>query len=206
MSEAQPLDSGVRPWAASRSSFDWASIARANPGAGWGTAANSALQIVDSVLGELGNPVGVASYRPAHATGEDFLHNYLGNLGIPIELYPNFPATAPTILLTQSAAADPGIILKIEERLRAGANVIVTSGFLKAMQGKGFERLAEWQATGSTIAIDQYFDGFGAGNGVALSEAGTPTGSCCSRKYASTPRQLGDHSRSGRRQGLPMVL
>src|SRR3990170_5843424 len=50
--------------------------------------------------------VSVASYRPPHATGEDFLHNYIGNLGIPIELYPAFPSNAATILLTESAAAN----------------------------------------------------------------------------------------------------
>ena len=50
--------------------------------------------------------------------------------------------------------------------------MIVTSGFLEATQGHGFEQLAEWQATGHTIAIDQYFDGFGAGNGTELKEAG----------------------------------
>ena len=174
MSEAKPLDPGTRPWADQPTSFNWKAIARQHPGAGWGTAANAALDLADQVLGELGRPVGVASYRPPHATGEDFLHNYIGNLGVPIELYPAFPSNADTILLTQSAAADADIIRKIEERLRAGAKVIVTSGFLKAMQGRGFERLAEWEATGNRIAIDQYFDGYGAGNGVPLSEAGKP--------------------------------
>ena len=172
MSEAKPLDPGTRPWAGMAPSLDWDAIARAHPGAGWGTAANAALELADSVLGELGKPVGIASYRPAHATGEDFLHNYIGNLGVPIELYPAFPSHADTILLTQSAAADPEIIAKVDERLRAGARVIVTSGFLKAMQGRGFERLAEWEATGNKISIDRYFDGFGAGNGVPLTEAG----------------------------------
>lgn len=172
MSEAQAIDGGERPWAAAQTSLDWDSIARARPGAGWGTAANEALNAVDAVLGELGKPVGIASYRPAHATGEDFLHNYIGNLGVPIELHPTFPSQADIILLTQSAAADPEIIAKIDERLRAGAKVIVTSGFLKATQGKGFERLAEWDATGNRIAIDQYFDGYGAGNGIPLTEAG----------------------------------
>lgn len=38
--------------------------------------------------------------------------------------------------------------------------------------GQGFEQLAEWRATGHTIAINQYFDGFGAGNGKELSEPG----------------------------------
>jgi hypothetical protein len=174
MSEGKPLDPGSRPWAAMRTSFDWTAIGHAHPSAGWGTAAGSALQIADSVLGELGKPVGVAAYRPPHASGEDFLHNYIGNIGVPIELYPSFPTHADTILLTQSAAADPQIVARIEERLRAGAKVIVTSGFLKATQGKGFGHLAEWEATGHTIAIDQYFDGYGAGNGVPLFEAGRP--------------------------------
>jgi hypothetical protein len=124
------------------------------------------------VLGDLGKPVGVASYRPPHATGEDFLHNYIGNLGVPIELYPEYPGSAGTILLTQSAAADPQIIAKIQRSLASGAKVIVTSGFVSAMQGRGFGDLAEWQPTGHTIAIDRYFDGFGAGNGTELKEAG----------------------------------
>ena len=131
------------------------------------------------MLGYLGKPVGIASYRPPHATGEDFLHNYIGNLGVPIELYPDYPSDAHTILLTQAAATDPQIIAKINASLHAGASVIVTSGFLEAMQagpstssGQGFDQLAEWQATGHTIAINQYFDGFGAGNGKELSEPG----------------------------------
>jgi hypothetical protein len=173
MSEAAAVDALDRPWSGQRTSFDWNAIAHEHPGAGWGTAANAALDIADNVLGALGHPVGIASYRPPHASGEDFLHNYLGNLGIPIELYPSFPSNADTVLLTQAAATDPDIIAKVEERLRAGADVIVTSGFLEATQGKGFERLAEWQATGHTIAIDQYFDGFGAGNGTPLVESGS---------------------------------
>lgn len=175
MSDPKPVDAGIRPWADMRTSFDWKAIARQHPGAGWGTAANAALAMADGVLGELGRPVGVASYRPPHATGEDFLHNYIGNLGVPIELNPDFPSNANAILLTEAASADADIIRKIDERLRAGAKVVITSGFLKAMQGRGFERLAEWQATGNKIAIDEYFDGYGAGNGVPLIEAGKPT-------------------------------
>jgi len=172
MSEAAPATAGERPWANAATTFDWDAIAGKHPNAGWATAANEALHIADRVVGELGNPVGVASYRPPHATGEDFLHNYMGNLGVPIELSPQYPAGAKTILLTQSAAADEAIISKVRLSLKGGAKVIVTSGFLQAMQGKGFEDLAEWQATGHTIAIDRYFDGFGAGNGTELKEAG----------------------------------
>ena len=179
MAEDAPAPAGTRPWAKQKTTFDWDTIARAHPNAGWATAADAALHEVDAVLGDLGNPVGIASYRPPHATGEDFLHNYIGNLGVPIELYPDYPSDAHTILLTQAAATDPQIIAKINASLHAGASVIVTSGFLEAMQagpstssGQGFEQLAEWQATGHTIAINQYFDGFGAGNGKELSEPG----------------------------------
>jgi len=168
MAEAEPASSGSRPWAGQPTSFRWTGGSK-----GWANAADQALQIADGVLGQLGKSVGIASYRPPHATGEDFLHNYIGNLGVPIELYPDYPSDAHTILLTQAAATDPHIIAKINASLHAGASIIVTSGFLEAMQGRGFDQLAEWQSTGHTIAINQYFDGFGAGNGKDLSEPGT---------------------------------
>jgi hypothetical protein len=172
MASDRPAVAGERPWANMHTSFDWKAIAAAHPNAGWANAANAALHIADTALEGLGKPVGVASYRPPHASGEDFLHNYIGNLGVPIELYPDYPAAAHTILLTQAATTDPKIISKIDASLRRGANVIVTSGFLEATQGRGFEQLAEWHATGHTVSIDQYFDGFGAGNGTELKETG----------------------------------
>ena len=167
MASDKSAAAGARPWAKQATSFRWPVGA-----GGWASAANEALHIVDDALGQLGNPVGVASYRPPHATGEDFLHNYIGNLGVPIELYPAYPAGARTILLTQAAASDPRIIAEIEASLRGGANVIVTSGFLEAMQGRGFEQLAEWHVTGHVVSIDRYFDGFGAGAGTELKETG----------------------------------
>jgi hypothetical protein len=168
MASDTPAVPGNRPWAKQATSFRWPAAG----GSGWASAANQALHTADAVLGELGNPVGVASYRPSHATGEDFLHNYIGNLGVPIELYPEYPTQAHTILLTQGAASDPNIIAKIDASLRGGANMIVTSGFLEATQDRGFGQLAEWRTTGHTIAIDQYFVGYGAGNGRELTEAG----------------------------------
>jgi len=165
MASDKPAPAGVRPWSKQATSFRWP------VGAGrWASAANEALHVIDGVLGQLGNPIGVASYRPPHANGEDFLHNYIGNLGVPIELYPEYPANAHTILLTEAAASDPQIIAKIDASLRGGANVIVTSGFLHATQGRGFEQLAEWSVTGHVVAIDRYFDGFGAGAGKELKD------------------------------------
>jgi hypothetical protein len=166
MADPRPATPGTRPWANQPTSFKWPIPG----GNGWASAANEALHVVDGVLGQLGKPVGIASYRPPHATGEDFLHNYIGNLGVPIELYPEYPAGAHTILLTESAATDPAIIAKIKRSLEGGANVIVTSGFLEATQDRGFKDLAEWNTTGHVIAIDRYFDGFGAGEGRELKE------------------------------------
>ncbi len=179
MADPKPAPAGERPWARLKTSFDWRMIAATHPNAGWATAADAALHIADKAVGDLGNPVGIASYRPPHATGEDFLHNYIGNLGVPIELYPEYPTNARTILLTEAAAADPDIIAKIDASLHAGASVIVTSGFLEATQGtvssrdpaRSFGELAEWRTTGHVISIDRYFDGFGAGNGKELKEA-----------------------------------
>jgi hypothetical protein len=165
MASEKPATPGKRPWAKQATSFRWP----AGKG-GWASAANEALHIADKVVGELGKPMGIASYRPPHATGEDFLHNYIGNLGVPIELYPDYPANAHTILLTEAAAADPDILAKIQKSLEGGANVVVTSGFLTATQTRGFGQLAEWKTTGHIVSIDQYFVGFGAGNGTELKQ------------------------------------
>src|SRR5690554_4406799 len=45
---------------------------------------------VDKFLGQLGSPVGVPCYKPYHSKGENYLHGYLGMLGIPLEPEPEF--------------------------------------------------------------------------------------------------------------------
>ncbi len=95
---------------------------------------------MDAYLGELGNPVGTACYLPYHSHGEDYLHNYVGMLGIPLEPYPDYPKEAKTIFLTESAAKDTDILNKIIESLRNGADVIVTSGFVKKATKLGFQK------------------------------------------------------------------
>jgi hypothetical protein len=102
---------------------------------------------VDGFVGKLGNPVGIKSYKPYQSSGEDFLHNYMGMLGIPIEMTAVFPAEEKTIFLTQSASFDPAIVGKIKGQLQAGKNVVITSGLLKALQGKGIEDIAEIEST-----------------------------------------------------------
>ena len=40
-------------------------------------AAGYTFETIDQFLGKLGKPVGIKSYRPYNATGEDFLQNFL---------------------------------------------------------------------------------------------------------------------------------
>jgi hypothetical protein len=85
-------------------------------------------------VGKLGRPVGIASYKPWHSSGEDFLQNYLGMIGLPMDMYPQFLTDRQQILLTEQAAKDPQIVEKIKAQLRKGGDVIVTTGLLKAIR------------------------------------------------------------------------
>ncbi len=128
-------------------------------------AAGHAFGLVDEVVGELGEPVGVASYRPYHATsGEDFLHNYLGMIGIPIALQPSFPAEAGTVLLTEAAAADPDIVKKIQTQLLNGKTVVVTSGLYKVLQGgepgNTIEDIVEMVVTDAKAIVSEFLMGW----------------------------------------------
>jgi hypothetical protein len=119
-------------------------------------AASYSLDQIDSVLSFLGNPIGIKSYRPPHATGEDFLHNYLGMIGIPIDLYPTFPTDADIALLTEAAKFDPDIIPKIKAQLVGGKSVVITFGLLKALEGKGIEDLCELRTPERTVAVTDF--------------------------------------------------
>jgi hypothetical protein len=130
----------------------------------WGTVAGAALRQVDGVLGKLGNPIGIASYKPYQSTGEDFLHNYLGMIGIPIDLHPEFPADANLVLLTESAKFDPDIVSKIKHQLEAGKSVVITSGLLRALKGRGIEGICETEVSDSKVVAHAYTAGFGSGD------------------------------------------
>jgi hypothetical protein len=119
-------------------------------------AAGHAFEQVDAVLGLLGQPLGVQCYRPHHATGEDHLHGYLGMLGIPIDLRPAFPTEARTILLTESAKFDPGIVDKVKWQLRAGKTVVVTSGLFKALQDEGLRDIVELRVTDRKASVQDF--------------------------------------------------
>ncbi len=165
-------------WSHSQTSFDWDAMVHSvkpdTPGAGpgWGRVAGWSLEQVDKVVGHLGKPLGLASYKPYQSSGEDFLQNYLGNIGIPIEMTPQFPTQASSVLLTEAAAHDPDIVTRIEHQLSAGKKVFITSGLVHALKGRGLGDVVELNDTGRTIPIHTFVGAFGAGGGKSLNDAG----------------------------------
>lgn len=123
--------------------------------------AGYSFEVVDKVIGALGNPVGVKSYKPFHSVGEDFLQNYFGMIGIPIDIVPEFPENEPVVLLTETASFDPEIVNKIKKQLQSGKNVVVTSGFYKAMQGRGIEDIVELRVTDRKASVKEFSAGWG---------------------------------------------
>ena len=96
--------------------------------------ASVTLKQTDLLMGKLGNPVGLASYKPWHSSGEDFLQNYLGMIGLPMDMHPKWLSDRQQILLTEQAARDPQIVEKIKGQLKKGGDVIITTGLLKAIR------------------------------------------------------------------------
>jgi hypothetical protein len=172
------IPAGARTnWENLHTSFDynqmlqaWSSNAPAGSEPTIARVAGYSLEQADSFLGQLGRPIGIACYKPFQSTGEDFLHNYLGNIGIPIDLHPDFPTNADLVLLTESAKFDPGIVGKIKAQLVAGKSVVITSGLLRALQGKGIENIVEAQYTDRKILAHQYLSSYGAGNGTIIGD------------------------------------
>jgi hypothetical protein len=158
-----PQSSNVS-WRGQQTSFDFDEMLKPIPQADGTTvqpttiarAAGYTFEKVDKFLGKLGKPIGVKSYKPCHSTGEDFLHNYLGMCGIPMDLVPEFPADEKMILLTECAKFDPAIVGKIKGQLMAGKSVVITSGLLRALQGKGIEDIAELRYTDRKAIVKEF--------------------------------------------------
>jgi len=166
---------GDRPWSSTSTTINWNRIlVRSKNKPLFASVAGDALDQVKQFAGRLGQPTGIASYRPVHAVGEDFLHNFLGMIGIPIELYPAFPTNADVVLLTEGAASDPNLISEIKGQLDAGKTVIMTSGLWHALEGKGAESLAEIRYTDHKVAVSSFIGAFGPGAGADLGKSAEP--------------------------------
>jgi len=120
---------------------------------------------VDAFIGQTGEPVGVACYKPYHSFGERLLHEHLGMSGIPLDPYPYYPKDAPVLLLTADAAWDKEIVAKIKMSLLNGSRVIVTSGLYEKLAGKGIEDILPIEVTNRKISTDTFTNSaFGRGN------------------------------------------
>jgi methylmalonyl-CoA mutase cobalamin-binding subunit len=146
-------------WQGQGTSFDYDRAVASVPKGITPTLASTAgqsLASADALVGALGNPIGMAAYRPFHSTGDDFLHSYLGNAGIPVELEPSYPAQAPLIFLAESAKADADILAKIGRSLREGRTVAITAGLLAALQERGLGDIAEIGCNGRTVLAESF--------------------------------------------------
>lgn len=101
--------------------------------------ADVVLHQTDAVVSKLGKPIGIRSYKRFHSRGEAFLQNYLGMIGLPMDMHPSFPENQKVVLLTAQAAGDPDLVELIRKQLLKGGDVVITSGLLAAEQ----ERLAD---------------------------------------------------------------
>jgi len=99
-------------------------------------AAGYTFEKINAFISKLGKPVGIKSYKPFHSLGDDFLQNYLGMIGLPMDMYSEFPTDQKVVLLTEQAKYDDDIITKIKNQLTKGNDVVITSGLLKAIPEK----------------------------------------------------------------------
>ncbi|MFA7089854.1 MAG: hypothetical protein WC128_07535, partial [Bacteroidales bacterium] len=120
-----------------------------------GKTATETFKNADRFLGELGNPLGIVSYKPFHSTGEDFLPNYLGMTGLPMDIRPCFPEDKQVVLLTEQAKFDPDIASKIKKQLLKGGDVIITTGLVKAIPEK-IASIAEIRCTDLKAIVNDF--------------------------------------------------
>jgi len=165
----QPIRPGLRAkWQGEQTSFDFDEMMKPVILANGSTvtpttvarAAGYTFEKVDQFIGKLGKPIGIKSYKPYNSMGEDYVQTYLGMAGVPVEIVPVFPKDEKMILLTESAKYDPLIVSKIKAQLVAGKNVIITSGLLRALQGKGIEDIVELEYTDRKVLVKDFATGW----------------------------------------------
>lgn len=113
------------------------------------------LKRTDCLVEQLGDPIGIQSYKPFHFAGDDFLQNYLGMIGLPMDMQPIFPNDQQIVLLTAQAAGDPSIMNNIKQQLLSGKEVVITSGLLKAIPEKIAE-IAELRCTDLKALVNDF--------------------------------------------------
>ena len=117
--------------------------------------AGYSLEQINSFIHRLGHPIGIKCYKPFHSLGEDFLQNYLGMIGLPMDMYSEFPTDQKVVLLTEQAKYDPNIISKMKSQLVKGNDVVITSGLLKAIPEK-IADIAELRASDLKALVNDF--------------------------------------------------
>lgn len=108
---------------------------------------------IDKFVYKLGNPVGIKSYVYPNTRGDDFLHNWFGMIGLPMDMYDQFPTDQKVVLLTEAAKGDPNLKNKIEKVLKNGGEVVVTANLAQAVP-EVINQFAEFNFDGYTLVND----------------------------------------------------
>ena len=153
--------------------------------------AGATFEETDALLGGLERPEGLNVYKPLNSSGEDFLPTYLGMLGIPLELSDRVPEGARKVLFTANAADDAGALEKMRDLLARGGEVILTTGLLKRLEGRGVEELISARLE-AQVEIDrtsdlQFRDVYRTAGPILLPKVVAPTNDCWKEVVGLTP-------------------
>ncbi|MCL2244974.1 MAG: hypothetical protein FWC03_10995 [Treponema sp.] len=135
----------------------------------------------DLFMDKIGEPAGVACYKPYHSFGERLLHEHIGMSGIPLDPYPYYPENAKVVFLTADAAWDSEITGKIKKSLLNGSKVFITSGLYKKLVKKGsegdrIEDILPVEITDRKVTTDRFTNSaFGQRNSGDIRAQGTVT-------------------------------
>ena len=122
---------------------------------------------------------GIMGYKPPDSDGKDeaYLFDYLGMLGFPLLPCCQFPDKASAIYLPVHAARDDAIVEKATAYLEGGGTVLMSPGFLDALQRPGtleaknlLER-AGYNSTRATTPTDVWTYQFKVGEELVSTEA-----------------------------------
>ncbi|MDR2231771.1 MAG: hypothetical protein LBE56_01460 [Tannerella sp.] len=117
--------------------------------------AGYAVEQLNGIIDKLGKPIGIKCYKPYNSLGEDFLQNYFGMIGLPMDMVPEFPTDQQVVMLTEQAKQDPDIMAKIKAQLTKGGDVVITTGLLKAIPDK-IADIAELRASDLKALVNDF--------------------------------------------------
>ncbi|RHO72277.1 hypothetical protein DW083_09310 [Parabacteroides sp. AF48-14] len=160
--------------------------------------AGVSLEQIDAFVYKLGKPIGIKNYKPFHSLGDDFLQNYLGMIGLPMDMYSQFPTDQKVILLTEQAKYDADIISKMKKQLQKGGDVVITSGLLAAIPEK-IADIAELRASDLKALVNDFGRAGTADKDILITQVRYQTNDAWDILSAGRPLQKGV-------SGYPMLL